>query len=430
VNDIPLSVLYGLLLVLIVCSAFFSSSETGMMALNRYRLRHQARGGNRAARITSALLERPDRLIGVILLGNNFVNILASSLATVIAMRLFGEVGIPIAALLLTLVILIFAEVAPKTLAALHPEPVAFRAAYPLKVLLRLLYPLVWGINTVANGLLRLAGVAPRQIDAHALSPEELRVAVNEAVALMPSRHRDMLIGILDLEKVSVDDIMVPRNEVVGIDLDDDWDDILKQLRQTEYTRLPVYEGDLDRVRGVLHMRDMVTVMMRGEFGVEQLLEAMHPPYFVPEGASLNVQLVNFQRSKRRVALVVDEYGDILGLVTLEDLLEEIVGEFTTDAGDDGVQDIHEAGDGEYLVDGSATVRDINRAMGWQLPTRQGRTINGMILEYMETIPNVGTCFLLDGYPVEVVQTRGNAVRTVRISPRRPMPDSAGNGAG
>lgn len=418
-EHISLGVLYGALLVLIICSAFFSSSETGMMALNRYRLRHQARAGNRSARITQRLLERPDRLIGVILLGNNFVNILASSLATVIAVRLLGEAGIPVAALLLTLVILVFAEVAPKTMAAMHPEPVAFRASYVLVVLLKLLYPLVWVVNGLANGLLRLLGVNAHKTSSQALSPEELRIAVTEAGALMPHRHRDMLLGILDLESIIVDDIMVPRNEVVGIDLSDDWDDILRQLRETEYTRLPVFEGDLQQLRGVLHMRNIVTRMMRAEVSLEDLLEAMDAPYYVPLKTPLNTQLVKFQKARRRIGMVVDEYGDIRGMITMEDLLEEIVGEFTTDAGDDASRDIHPEADGSYLVDGSATIREVNRAMGWQLPTRHARTINGLILETMETIPGVGTCFMINGYPLEVVRRYQNTVRTVRISRRR-----------
>jgi len=425
VEHISLGVLYGALVLLIVCSAFFSSSETGMMSLNRYRLRHQARAGKRSARVTQKLLERPDRLLGVILLGNNFVNILASSLATVIAVRLLGEAGIPVVALLLTLVILVFAEVAPKTMAAMHPEPVAFRASYVLVVLLKLLYPLVWMVNGLSNGLLRLFGVTVHKADSQALSPEELRIAVTEAGALMPHRKRDMLLGILDLGSNVVDDIMVPRNEIVGIDLADDWDDILRQLRESEYTRLSVFDGDLQELRGVLHMRNMVTRMMRAEVARKDLLEAMDAPYYVPLKTPLNTQLVKFQKARRRIAMVVDEYGDIRGMVTMEDLLEEIVGEFTTDAGDDASRDIHPEPDGSYLVDGSATIREVNRAMGWDLPTLHARTINGLILETMEAIPSVGTCFLINGYPIEVLRQHQNTVRTVRISPRLGSVDSA-----
>jgi len=317
-------------------------------------------------------------------------------------------------------VILVFAEVAPKTMAALHPEAVAFRASYVLVVLLKLLYPLVWVVNGLANGLLRLFGVSAGQADSQALSPEELRIAVSEAGGLLPHRHREMLIGILDLERTVVDDIMVPRNEVVGIDLDDDWDQIQRQLRETGYRRLPVYQGDLQQLRGVLHMRSMVTRMMVAEVGREQMLAAMDEPYFVPSMTSLNTQMNKFQRTRRRLGMVVDEYGDILGMVTMEDLLEEIVGEFTTDAGDDSSRDIHLEADGSYMIDGSANVREVNRIMGWELPTRHARTINGLILEAMEAIPGVGTCFLINGYPVEVVRTHRNTVRTVRISKRLP----------
>ena len=417
-NELSLTALFGILGVLILCSAFFSGSETGMMAINRYRLRHRARRGDRAAKRTSELLERPDRLIGVILLGNNFVNILASSIATVIALRLLGEGGIAIAALLLTLVILIFAEVAPKTLAALHPETVAFPASLVLKFLLKVFYPLVWLVNWAANGLLGLLGVTPKVGSGDALSPEELRIAVHEAGALLPGHDREMLLGILDLSTVTVGDIMVPRGEVVGIDLEDDWDDVLRQLRETEYTRLPVFEGDLDRIHVVLHMSKLMRYAMGREPDREELLQAIDKPYFIPDSTSLKTQLVNFQHHRRRVALVVDEYGDVRGLLKLEDLLEEIVGEFTTDAGDDAVPDVQPEPDGSFLVDGTANLREINREMGWELPISRARTINGMILEHMQSIPHVGTCFLIAGYPFEVLQTRGHAVRSVRVSPR------------
>jgi Mg2+/Co2+ transporter CorB len=422
VSDIPIALLLGLLVLLVVLSAFFSGSETGMMALNRYRLRHLSRQGHRGAKRTSALLERPDRLIGVILLGNNFVNILASSIATVIALALVGEGGIALGAALLTLVILIFAEVAPKTLAALHPERIAFPASLVLTPLLKLLYPLVWTVNALANGFLRLFGVTTADAAGHALSQEELRTVVNEAGGLIPRRHRQMLLGVLDLEKVSVDDIMVPRNEIVGIDLEDDWDTIERQLTGTEYTRLPVFAGDVEHIRGFVHARDIMRLVMHGELTREGFDEVIEQPYFVPEGTALNVQLLNFQRQKRRMGLVVDEYGDIMGLVTLEDLLEEIVGEFTTDMGGDVVRDVYAEGDGSYLVDGSANVRELNRTMHWELPTHGPKTVNGLVLEHMESIPEVGTCFLIAGYPLEVVQTTGNAVKTVRIIPalRRP----------
>jgi Mg2+/Co2+ transporter CorB len=411
-----LSALFGALALLILLSAFFSSSETALMTLNRYRLRHLARDRHSGALRASRLLERPDRLIGLILLGNNFVNILASSLATVIALRLGGEAAIAAAAGLLTLVILIFAEVAPKTLAALRPERIAFPAAFIYGPLLKLLYPLVWVVNGIANTMLRLFGVSPEETGGQALSKEELRTVVIEAGAMIPQRHQKMLLNILDLEHATVEDIMIPRTEVDGIDLDDPVDEIIAELQNTPYTRLPVYQGSLDRVVGILHVRKVARALMQGDLTKKQLRQISMEPYFIAEGTSLNRQLLNFQHEKRRVGLVVDEYGDVLGLVTLVDLLEEIVGEFASDPAA-AIPSVRRQEDGSYLVDGSANVRDLVRSMHWKLPTDGPKTLNGLILEHMESIPQTGTSLLLAGYPVEIIQTKGNAVKTVRLQP-------------
>ncbi|MGF1616063.1 MAG: HlyC/CorC family transporter [Gammaproteobacteria bacterium] len=420
--DIPLSVLFGALIALIVLSAFFSGSETSMMALNRYRLRHLAQQKHRGARLASALLERPDRLIGLILLGNNFVNILASALATLIALRLLGEAGIAIATGLLTLVILIFSEVAPKTMAVLHPERIAFPASYVLTPLLKLLYPLVWAVNWMANSLLRLFGVAIDKLDREKLTSDELRIVVNEAGSMISKRYKRMLLSILDLEKVSVDDIMVPRNEINGLNLEDSEKSILEQLATSQHTMLPVYRGGIDHTVGILHLRKVVTELQYRSFSKERLLGWTQEPYFVPAGTPLDTQLLNFQRHQRRIGLVVDEYGDILGLVALEDILEEIVGEFTTDPAAQ-IPDVYPQPDGSYLIDASASIRDLNRTMHWELPADGPKTINGLILEYLETIPEAGTSLLIAGYPVEVVQTKEHAIKTVRIQPhlRRPQ---------
>jgi Mg2+/Co2+ transporter CorB len=415
-TDLPLGLLFGALVVLIVLSGFFSGSETALMALNRYRLRHLARAKHAGAVRAARLLERPDRLIGLILLGNNFVNILASAIATVIALQLMGEAGIAVATGLLTLAILIFAEVAPKTLAALNPERIAFPATFLLAPLLKLLYPLVWAINAVANALLRLLGVSPEDVARDHLSTEELRTVVHEAGAMIPRRHQKMLLSILDLENVAVEDIMVPRNEIVGIDLDDDWSDIQAQLTSSQYTRLPVYRESLDNVIGMVHLRQITHLLLKGGLHRQDLESTLREPYFVPEGTPLNTQLLHFQRRKQRMALVVDEYGDIRGLVTLEDILEEIVGEFTTDPGAI-TGDVHPQPDGTYLVDGSANIRELNRVMNWHLPTDGPKTVNGLVLEYLENIPQPGTSLRVAGYPIEIVQTRGNAVKMVRIKP-------------
>jgi len=418
IDDIPTGLLVGTLLVLIFLSAFFSGSETGLFSLNRYRLRHLVKkGGHPGARRAYDLLKRPDRLIGLILLGNNFVNILASSTATVLGLKLFGDAGIAIATGVLTFVILIFSEVAPKTVAALHPERVAFAAAFVLKPLLRLLYPLVWTVNAIANGLLRLFGVSTADIPKLHLSSDELRTVVHEAGNMIPQRHQQMLLSILDLEKVTVEDIMIPRNEITGIDLEDDWADIVQQISASQHTRLPVYKGGIDNVLGIVHLRNVIAVHKHGELTRDAFMKVIRDPYFIPEGTALNTQLLNFQQQRRRIALVVDEYGDIQGLVTLDDILEEIVGEFTTDPSAVS-KEIHPQEDGTYLVEGSANIRDLNRLMQWNLPTDGPKTLNGMIIEYLETIPEAGTSLLLAGYPLEIVQTTANAVKTVRIDPK------------
>ncbi|MFZ0469743.1 MAG: HlyC/CorC family transporter [Thiogranum sp.] len=423
-QDIPLSVLFGALIFLILLSAFFSSSETGLMTLNRYRLRHLAQANHAGAKRAQKLLERPDRLIGLILLGNNFVNVMASAITTVIALRLGGEPAIAIAAGILTLVILVFAEVTPKTLAALHPERVAFPAAFIYGPLLWLLYPLVWVVNSIANGLLRLMRIYPADGSGDALSQEELRTVVLEAGAMIPKRHQDMLLNIIDLEKVSVEDIMVPRTEITGIDLEDDWDDIIRQITHSQYTRLPVFHESIDHVTGFIHLRKVLPLLMHGDLDRETLENLVKEPLFIPENTPLNRQLLNFQRERQRVGLVVDEYGDIRGLATLEDILEEVVGEFTTDPST-SISDFTAEEDGSFLVNGMVNVRDLNRALDMELPTDGPKTLNGMVLEYLEDIPEPGTSLLLSGYPVEIIQTRGNRVKTLRVYPAQRRPAAA-----
>ncbi len=413
-SEASLGVLIGALVFLLFFSAFFSSSETGMMAINRYRLRHLARKGHRAAKRTSRLLDRPDRLIGVILIGNNFVNILASALATIIAVRLWGDSGIAIATLGLTFVVLIFGEVTPKTMAAMHPEKVAFPASMILVPMLKVLYPMVVLVNWICAFLLRPFGIRPGQEGVDQLNSEELRTLVNESASLLPKARRGMLLGILDLEKVRVDDIMVPRNEVYGIDLDDDIKEIILQLKDCQHTRLPVYRGDINNIVGMLHMRKIARLLTLEEINKATLLQETAEPYYVPESTPLHTQLFNFQKAKERTALVVDEYGDIMGLVTLEDILEEIVGDFTTDVSDSN-QDITPQGDGSFIIDGSASIRDINKALGWELPTVDARTINGLITEEMEAIPQAAVCWKINSYRFEILQVRDNRIKSVRM---------------
>jgi len=415
--DIPLGALVGVLIFLILLSACFSASETAMMALNRYRLRHLAETGNRGARIANELLKEPDRLLGVILLGNNFTNISASAVATILALELYGETAIAVATLLLTLVVLIFAEVAPKTVAALHPEKIAFPAAFILRPLLNGLYPLVWLINSVANALLQRLGISLRRQNEQ-LNADELRAVVSEAGAMIPKSHQAMLLRILDLEKITVDDVMVPRADIEAIDLDADWDDILSQLATSHHTRLPVYRGTLENVVGLIHLRQVLHLNRGRDFNKESLLRIVRDPYFIPEGTPLTQQLLNMQAEKRRFGLVVDEYGDLKGLVTLEEILEEIVGEFTTPA-PGAMDEIIPQDDGSFLMSGTTNIRDLNRKLGWNLPTTGPKTLNGLILEYLEDIPKAGTSLLLAGHPVEIIRTKGTAVRMARVQPKQ-----------
>lgn len=413
-NDIPLSILFGILLLLIALSGFFSSSETGMMSLNRYRLKHLRNEGHRGARRASKLLERPDSLISVILIGNNLVNILASAIATVIAMRLYGDAGIAVATILLTLVILIFAEVTPKTMAALHPEGVAFPASIVLQFLLKLLYPVVFLINKITGLLLKLANVDHKQSRGDQLNPDELRTVVNEAGMLIPHHHQGMLLNILDLEKISVKDIMIPRNEIYAIDLDDEDEEILDKIQKSEFTRLLVYEEDIDNVIGILHLRQTSSFITPTGLDREALRKVISEPYFIPEGTGLNIQLLNFQKDKLRFGIVVDEYGVIQGIATLEDILEEIVGEFTSNLNAEDDEIVAED-DGSYLVDGTTTIREINRNLDWSLPTDGPKTLNGLIVEHLESFPDANAGIRLGDYYAEIIEIKDNVIQTARL---------------
>jgi len=395
------------------------------MALNRYRLRHLANDGDRGAKQALKLLEKPDRLIGLILLGNNVVNILIAQLAAYIGYRMHGDVGIAIATFILIFAILIFAELTPKTLAALHSEKLALPAARIYKPLLDVLYPIVWVTNFFSNSLLKIFGIDVKENMLTTLSHDELRTAVNDEGTSISTEHQQMLLGVLDLEKITAEDIMIPKNEIIGIDLEDDWDDIVDQLKNISYTRIPVFRNNIDNVVGFIHLRKFILKILDKDLEREDLEKVIREPYFIPEGTNLKKLLFEFQGKKRRLSLVVDEFGDIQGMVTLEDLLEEIVGEFTNDPATYDVE-IHPQKDGTFLVDGGSHVRDINKALTWNLHADGPKTINGLILEHMESIPEPGTSVLIDGYPIEVVQIQNNAVRTVRMSPKLPERVSAG----
>lgn len=388
-----------------------------MMAINRYRLKHLVESGHRPAILIDKLLKHPDRLLGIILLGNNAVNVAASSISMLIVLHFLGKdaavAATGITALVLTIVLLIFAEVTPKTLAASYPERVAFPAAFILYWLLRILYPFVWVVNLVSNQILRIFGVRA-QSNSNALSSDELRVAVLEAGRLIPESHQTMLLNILDLEKMTVEDVMIPRPQIVGIDIDGDWDDILKQVSSSRYTRLPVYKGSLDKIIGTVHMRKVLNLIRKGKLSKDIFEKIVSEPYFIPEGTVLTTQLLNFRAVKRQHGLVVDEYGDIQGLVTLEEILEEIVGDFTSQT-----TSLNEAfqktGENTYIIKGNANLRDLNKQLKWNLPTKDSRTLNGLIVEYLEDIPAPGTSLRIGDYLVEIIRARGATVQTAKV---------------
>ena len=392
-----------------------------MMALNRYRLKHLQQQGHKGALRAGELLARPDRLIGLILIGNNLVNILASAIATVVAIRLYGDAGIVIATISLTVVILIFAEITPKTIAALHPEKVAFPASVILLPLMKLIMPLVWAINAITNSLLSLFGFKPDASSEDALTQEELRTIVNESSGLIPRRHRNMLVNILDLEQVTVNDIMVPRNEIYGIDLEDDDEIILGRLTGSTHTLVPVFKGDINKIEGILHLRHIGRCLSEGKLDRTALLRELQEPYFTPENTALHIQLRHFQQRKLRLGMIVDEYGDILGLVALEDILEEIVGNFTSNLVEDQ-EEIATMADGGASCTGSIPIRDINRQFGWALSTDGPKTISGLALEALEAFPMGPASVRIGEYQLDVEAIEGNTITRVKVTPLSAMP--------
>lgn len=397
---------------MLILSAFFSGSETALMTLNRYRLQHLVKQKHRGAIKAQQLLKRPDRLIGLILLGNNFANILASSIATLIAIRIGGDEAIAPATAILTIVVLIFSEVTPKTLAALKPEMLAFISAWIYSPLLKVFYPLVWVVNVISNLLLRIIGVNPKKIKKDTLNKNELKSIVADTDNLLPARYQNMLLSILDLESASVEDIMTHRKEIVGIDLEDCIEDIIQQLRDSPHTRLPVYKKNIDRVIGFLHIRSVLSRITHADFDKQAITDSLIKPFFIPASTSIHKQMQIFKTEKLRMGLVVDEYGDVQGLVTLDDLLQEIVGELIAEEPDIKMQK-----DGSYLVDAGVTVRELNRVTHWDLPTEGPKTLNGLIIEYMEIIPEPGTSIKLHGHILEIIQCDENTVKLVRFHP-------------
>lgn len=410
-NDIPLSVLLGLLALLLLLSAFFSGSETALMTLNRYRLQHLVKQKHRGAIKAHQLLKRPDRLIGLILLGNNFVNIFASSITTLIAIRIGGDEAIAPITALLTIIILIFSEVTPKTLAALKPDTLAFMSAWLYVPLLKIFYPIVWIVNGVSYILLRMVGVNPKKIKKDHLGKDELKTIVSDSEHILPARYQNMLLSILDLESASVEDIMTQRKEILGIDLEDSIEEIIEQLRGSQHTRLPVYKKNIDRVIGFLHIRHVLGKLSQPDFDKQVITDSLSKPFFIPASTSIHKQMQIFKTERQRIGLVVDEYGDVQGLVTLDDLLQEIVGELVAEV----EEDVKPQKDGSYLVNAGITIRELNRVTHWDLPTEGPKTLNGLIIEYMEMIPAPGTSIKFHGHIVEIIERDDNTVKLVRF---------------
>ena len=399
-------------MVLLLCSsAYFSGTETAMMAINRYRLKHLVKKKHRAARISNKLLRYPDRLLGVILIGNNLVNFTAATIATIIGMRLFGDTGVLLAPWVLTATFLVFAEVAPKTLAAERPERWAFKAVYVLEPIQRLLVIPVKMVNLLSNAIVRLfLKNEPAQSDS--LSTDELRTVVNEGAKGVGERQ-NMMVRLLDLEQVSVNDIMIPRGEIEAIDIDSEMNEIVEVASNSQYTLLPIYKESINNIIGILHLRRLARFMGSNEFTKSDLMQLTREPYYIPEATSLDKQLIRFQAEKQRIALVVDEYGELQGLVTLEDILEEIVGEFTSDFSAN-IPEILPQDDDSFVIDGGALLRDINRALDWELPISGPKTLNGLVLEHLETIPEENLCIQIDNYQIETLQLSDNMVKNLK----------------
>lgn len=425
-DNLSTSTLFLALVILLLVSGFFSAAETSMMAINRYRLRHAAGKGDRGARRTLALLEQTDKLLGVILLGNNLINAASATISTVLAIRLFGdgEVVLFIVTLLLTFLILIFSEVTPKVVGASYPMLIAYPASFILAPLLKLAYPVVWFVNLFVQGILRILRIRqPDMQESNMLGLEELRTVVLESAKILPREHRRIMLNLLELEDISVDDVMTPRNQIEALDLTDPPERILQQIATSHHTRLLVREGSEDRLVGILHVRRVLYALRKEEIDLDELRASLEAPYFVPAGTPLFTQLRNFQLNQQRLALVVDEYGELQGLVTLEDLLEEMVGEFTTQAPTHAGY-LREEADGSWLVEGSMLVRHLNRKLGFNLPLDGPKTLNGLLLEYLEDIPEAGVSLKIGNIPLEIVQTQGRAVKIARIMP--PLQTAAG----
>ena len=406
------------ILILLFLSAFFSSSETGMMALNRFRLKHLIKQKDKSAIRANKLLQRPDRLLGIILIGNNFVNILAAALTTILCLRLFGDSGVFIGSIILTMIVLIFAEVTPKTFAANYAEKVALPASIILKFLQKILYPLVWIVNFFSNSILKLFGVEEKQSDDD-LSPDELKSILENSGDLIPSRYQEMLLSVLELDKISIDEVMIPKNEVIGIDLSKDINEIKIFLESSKKEFFPIFDQNLDDIKGIIDLYGINSFLSSNKHDKDSLLDNSEEVYFALENTSLNIQLNNFQKDKKKVAIVLDEYGSVKGIIDIKDILEEIVGELA-DPHDEAKVDIKKQKDGSYLIDASISVREINKRLGWNLPLSGPKTLNGLILENTETIPEANISLEIENYLIETILIKDNMIKFTKITELSP----------
>jgi len=403
---------------LLCLSAFFSSAETGMMALNRFKLKHLVKQRNKSAIRANKLLQRPDRLLGIILIGNNFVNILAAALTTILCLRLFGDSGVLIGSIILTMIVLIFAEVTPKTFAANYSEKVALPSSLILKFLQKLLYPLVWIVNFFSNSILKLLGVKEKESEED-LSPEELKSILENSGDLIPSRYQEMLLSVLELDKISIDEIMIPKNEIIGIDLSKDIEEIGDFLKDSKKEFFPIFDQNLDDIKGIINLYGINSFLSSQKKDTESLLQNSEEVYFALENTSLNIQLNNFQKDKKKVAIVLDEYGSVKGMVDIKDILEEIVGELS-DPHEEVKIDIKEQKDGSYLIDAGISAREVNKRLGWDLPLTGPKTLNGLILENTETIPEANISLEIENYLIETVLIKDNMIKFAKVRKLEP----------
>ena len=411
--DFDINNLFLILFGLLILSAFFSGAETSLMSVNRYKLKHRNKQGEKSARRVTYLLDNTDKTLSLILLMNNFVNILASAISTIIAIKLYGETGVAISVVILTIIILIFAEVTPKTLAALYADKIAYPISWLLYPLLRVFSPIVMIINVTTKLLLKAIGLQGKRSNQELLTKDEIRLIVRESSQRIPKNHEDMIVNMIDLEKVKVEDAMIPRSEIFAVDIDEHIDNVSSKITNCRHTRIPIYDKDINKLMGFLHRRKVIEMLKDGTFSKDIILSSVNPPYYIPEDTSLTSQLISFKREKKRIGFVVDEYGDVKGLVTLDDILEEIVGEFSDEDKDTGIIKVS---DNSYIIGGSIQIREINKTLKWKIPENVAKTINGYILEYLEDIPKKGETFLNEGYVFEIIDISNNFVNNVKVT--------------